>query len=75
MRDPNGDKTVQATIQKMKIFVIPHTFMALFEFFVNGLPIYTQDSPDKPNLFDPDLEKGPKMIVNMTISHSLVCAN
>ena len=75
VREPNGDKIVQATIHKMKIFLMPHIFYSLFEFFVYGLPTYSADSVDKPNQFEPDLEKSPKMIVNTNISHSLVCAN
>ena len=66
---------MQATIHKMKIFLMPHIFYSLFEFFVYGLPTYSEDSIDKPNQFEPDLEKSPKMIVNTNISHSLVCAN
>ncbi len=67
VRDPSGDKFVQTNIQKVKIFLIPHVFMAVFDFFVNGLPVYDPSSPDLPNQFDPDLENSPKLVVTTNI--------
>ena len=54
---------------------MPHLFLALFEFFLNALPAYTENSEEKPNQFEPDLEKAPKMVFTAHVNRSLLCAD
>jgi hypothetical protein len=61
--EADGEKLMQAKIEKLKIFIKPHIFLTIFDLFVYGMPIYKENSEDKPNFYDSDYGNAPRMEV------------
>ena len=71
--EADGEKLIQAKIEKLKIYIKPHIFLMFFEMFSYGMPQYTETSKDKPNFYDSDYGNAPRMEVGCQILQSLLC--
>ena len=70
---PDGRKDFQIEFGGLKLFLHPYFYLMIDHFFREGMPVYDQNSFDKPNEYSEDYEEFPEMNVQVKLSDSLIC--
>jgi len=68
-----SDKRISLNLEGLKIFIKPHVFLFLAELFVESLPVYQDNSEEKPNFFDSNESNAPSIDCSFSMQRSLVC--
>jgi hypothetical protein len=53
---PDGNKNFNVDISNLKLFLHPYSFLMIDHFFREGMPLYDNNSKDKPNEYSEDVE-------------------
>ena len=69
---PGGMKTLNLSLQNLKLFLRIDQLLTLQAFFMDGLPSY-DNCNEKPAQFDSDKGNTPKMAFTLHLKDSLIC--
>ena len=69
---PGGTKTMDLSLQNLKLFLRIDQLFTLQSFFMDGLPSY-DNCIEKPAQFDSDKGNAPKMTFTLRLKDSLIC--
>jgi hypothetical protein len=69
---PGGTKTMDLSLQNLKLFLRIDQLFTLQSFFMDGLPSY-DNCKEKPAQFDSDKGNAPKMTFTLHLKDSLIC--
>lgn len=69
----DGEKNIWISIANIRAFLRPHIFLLLNHFFVEGMPKYTSEDPDKPNNFIDDEDNASPIKFKLNLHWALFC--
>jgi hypothetical protein len=72
---PTGKKTFNIKLNDIKIFIQPYFYLMIDHFFREGIPVYDEESFDKPNEYDSNYENYPELHLNLSLKNTLICLN
>ena len=71
--DANREKSFGLTLNGFKLIMRIDIFQLCRYFFLESFPFYDENSPDLPNLFDPDEDNKPGMTIYIKLKHPIIC--